>query len=61
MYKVILIPAGCGEDTLDVGLIEKNANEMSSQGYELAEAYQTSTKGCGSTKTAAVLIFKKVA
>ena len=61
MYKVVLVPAGCGQDALDVGLIEKNANEMSAQGYDLIQAYQTTTAGCTGSKSACVLIFKRVA
>jgi hypothetical protein len=59
MYKVILVPASCGTATLDVGLLEKNANNMSAQGYELQQVYQTSSAGCSGSKTSAVMIFRK--
>ena len=59
MYKVVLVPASCGQSQLDVGSIEQNANEMASRGFELVEAYQTSTAGCTGAKTACVMIFKR--
>jgi hypothetical protein len=59
MYKVILVPASCGQSTLDVGLIEKNANTMASQGFQLVQVYQTTSAGCTGPKTSAVMIFKK--
>lgn len=59
MYKVILVPAACGTNALDVKLVENNANTMASQGYELVQAYQSSTAGCTGPKSAAVLIFKQ--
>jgi len=59
MYKVVLVPAACGEKTLDVALIEKNANEMAQQGYDVVQAYQTSSVGCTGGKSACVMIFKQ--
>jgi hypothetical protein len=59
MYKVILVPASCGQSMLDVGAIEKNANSMLTQGYELAHIYQTSSAGCVGAKSAAVLVFRQ--
>lgn len=59
MYKVVLIPASCGQTTLDVGLIEKNANTMHGQGYELAHIYQTSAATCVGSKSAVVMVFKQ--
>ena len=61
MYKVVLVPAGCGDNALDVGLIEKNANKMSTQGYDLVQVYQTTTAGCTGSKSACVMVFKRVA
>ena len=58
MYKVVLVSGTCGQDVLDVGLIEKNANEMAKKGYELVEMYETRTTECRGTKTAAVMVFK---
>ena len=57
-YKVVLVPAGCCEQALDVRRIEKNANKMAQYGYELVQAYQTSTTTCTGPKTACVLIFR---
>lgn len=57
-YKVVLVPAGCCEHALDVRRIEKNANQMAQNGYELVQAYQTSTTTCTGPKTACVLIFR---
>lgn len=59
MYKVLLLPASCGQTTLDVGLIEKNANSMLSQGYELEHIYQTTASGCILAKSAVVMVFKQ--
>lgn len=59
MCKVILIPAACGQTALDVGLLEQNANTMYEQGYELVQVYQTSSRGCGGPKSAAVMIFRR--
>ncbi|MFO0697522.1 MAG: hypothetical protein U0230_28345 [Polyangiales bacterium] len=58
MYKVILVPASCGQSMLDVGAIEQNANAMFGQGYELIHVYQTITPGCFGAKTAAVMVFR---
>ena len=51
MYKVILVPAACGQSTLDVNLIEKNANAMLGQGFELAHVYQSTSPGCTGSRT----------
>jgi hypothetical protein len=59
MYKVILVPAGCGTSAFDVGLLEKNANNMHGQGYELVQVYQTSSAGCTGPKTSGVMVFRK--
>jgi hypothetical protein len=60
MYKVMLVPAACGQTALDVGLIERNANQMAASGYELVHVYETSSMGCCvGKKTSAVLVFRK--
>lgn len=59
MYKVILVPAACGKSVLDVDLLEKNANAMHGQGFELVQVYQTTSMGCMGTKTSAVMVFRK--
>jgi hypothetical protein len=59
MYKVVLVPASCGQTTLDIGLIEKNANSMQAEGYDLAHVYQTSSAGCIGTKSAVVMVFRQ--
>jgi hypothetical protein len=59
MYKVILVPATCGQTALDTGTIETNLNSMHAQGFELTHIYQTSAAGCVGAKTAAVMVFKK--
>ena len=59
MYKVILIPAACGQSALDTASIEKNANSMAAQGYDLSHIYQTSTSGCVGAKTAVVMVFRQ--
>jgi hypothetical protein len=59
MYKVVLLPAGCGQSALDVSRIESTSNQMAASGYELAHIYQSTTAGClGANKSAAVLVFK---
>lgn len=59
MYKVVLVPAACGQSVLDVELIEKNANAMLAQGFELTHIYQSSAPGCVGGKSAAVMVFRK--
>lgn len=60
MYKVILVPAGCCQSTLDVGVMEQHANKMHQQGYDLAHVYQSATASCMfGSKTAAVMVFKQ--
>lgn len=59
MYKVILVPAACGQAHLDVGLIEKNANAMEAQGFDLMQVYQTSSAACGGSKTSVVMIYRR--
>lgn len=59
MYKVVLVPAACGQAALDVNLIEKNANAMLAKGYELTHIYQSSTHECTGSKSAAVMVFRK--
>jgi hypothetical protein len=61
MYKVILVPASCGESALDVSLVEKNANEMADQGYELVQVYETKSAGCTGMKTSCVMVYKRQA
>ncbi len=58
MYKVVLVPASCGQTTLDIGLIEKNANSMQAEGYDLAHVYPTSSAGCIGPKSAVVMVFR---
>ncbi len=52
MYKVILVPAACGQTVLDVALIQGNANTMAAQGFDLVQVFQTHTSACVGTKTA---------
>lgn len=59
MYKVILVPAGCMQTVLDVGIIESNANTMSEKGYELVQVLQTNTAACIGTKNAVIMVFKQ--
>jgi hypothetical protein len=59
MYKVVLLPAGCGQNALDTRAIEQNANTMSSQGFDLHHIYQTSTASCVGSKSAVVMIFRQ--
>ncbi|HMV66363.1 MAG TPA: hypothetical protein PKA64_05900 [Myxococcota bacterium] len=59
MYRVILVPAPCGQQIMDVGQIEKNANAMHAEGYDLVQTYQTTTPGCTQSKSAVVMIFRR--
>lgn len=59
MYKVILVPAGCMQNALDVGVIETNANTMSQQGYDLVQVLQTNAATCAGTKNAVIMVFKQ--
>jgi hypothetical protein len=59
MYKVILVPAGCGQSAIDVGIIETNANTMTERGFDLVQVLQTHASACVGTKSAVIMVFKQ--
>lgn len=59
-YKVIAVTTGCCSADVNPTEIEKKSNELSSNGYELVEAYEAITSGCCSRKKSSILIFQKL-
>lgn len=59
MYKFVVVQGGCGASEYDISKCEDTANNMLSQGYELVQVYQTTTSGCGTTKSALTMVFKQ--
>jgi Domain of unknown function (DUF4177) len=60
MYKFVTVAGSCGS-AYDIAKCETNANQMSQQGYELVQVYQTTTAGCFGANSSLVMVFKKTA
>ena len=60
MYKFVVISGSCG-GAYNLGKAEQAANDMGSKGFELVEAYQTTTSGCINTNPSLVMIFRRTA
>ena len=58
MYKFVVIKGGCCEYEYDIGKCEQISNRMAADGWLLVQVYQTTTPGCGSSKSSLVLIFQ---
>ena len=58
MYRFVTAEGTCG-NPYSLEKCEQNANKMLGEGFELVQVYQTTTPGCGGSKSILVMVFKK--
>jgi hypothetical protein len=57
-YRVQVIDIGCCSSAIEPKHVENAANQMASQGFELAHAYIDSTQACCGNKKSLILVFR---